>query len=85
LIEYEKELTTKVVYSLVALAAAYSGVYYECSKAFVKLENMEELTQDEKDKYEAVAVAIFSRKPPIADKKAMMKCPAKSCDAAISE
>ena len=85
MIEYEKELTTKIVYSLVALAAAYSGVYYECSKAFVKLENMDGLTPEEKEKYEAVAVAIFSKKPPASDKKSVVSCPAKNCDSTVSE
>ncbi len=86
LIEYEKELTTRVVYSLVALAAAYSGVYSECSKAFVKLENMEGLTPEEKDKYEGIAVAVFSKRPPTEEKKAAaLNCPAKACDAKITE
>jgi len=41
LIEYEKELNTKEVYSLVALAAYYNNCFKECSKAFVKLEWMQ--------------------------------------------
>jgi len=40
LIEYEKELNTKEVYSLVALASYYNNCFKECSKAFVKLERM---------------------------------------------
>jgi WD repeat-containing protein 35 len=69
----------------VALAAAYSGVYYECSKAFVKLENMEAISQEEKEKYETIAVALFSKKPPGSQKKATLNCPGKTCDSKISE
>jgi WD repeat-containing protein 35 len=41
LMEYEKELNTREVYSLVALAAYYNNCFKECSKAFVKLERMQ--------------------------------------------
>lgn len=74
-----------MVYSLVALAAAYSGMYNECSKAFVKLENMENIMLDEKEKYEAMAVSLFSRKPPGEPKKPTLNCPGKTCDAKVSE
>jgi hypothetical protein len=40
LIEYEKELQTKDVYSLVALACFFNENFKECSKAFVKLERL---------------------------------------------
>ena len=85
LIEYEKELNTRVVYCLVALAAAYAGVFNECSKAFVKLENMEGITSEEKEKYEAMAVAIFSKRSPGDSKKGALNCPGKTCDAKVSE
>jgi len=45
LIEYEKELNTKEVYSLVALASYYNNCYKECSKAFVKLERMKGISE----------------------------------------
>ncbi len=85
LIEYEKELTTRMVYSLVALAACYSGMWNDCSKAFVKLENMEGITAEEKEKYESMAVQLFSKRPPTEPRKATVDCPGKTCDAKISE
>ena len=74
-----------MVYGLVALAAGYSGIFSECSKAFVKMENMEGITKQEKEKYEAIAVAIFSKNPPDPSKKEVLNCPAKSCEGKISE
>ena len=47
LIEYEKELSTKEVYSIVAIACLFNTSYKECSKAFVKLERLEGLTKEE--------------------------------------
>ena len=46
---------------------------------------MEGLQQEEKEKYEAIAVALFSKKPPGSQKKATLNCPGKTCDAKISE
>ena len=47
LIEYEKELQTKDVYSLVALSCYFNECYKECSKAFVKLERLQDITEKE--------------------------------------
>lgn len=65
LIEYEKELSTREVYSLVALACFFNKCFRECSKAFVKLERLPEMTQKERDDYENLAIQLFSRHPPI--------------------
>lgn len=61
LIEYEKELDTKEVYSLLALACYFNKCYKECSKAFVKLERLPNTATLEKEAYEALAVNLFSR------------------------
>jgi hypothetical protein len=45
LIEYEKELQTKDVYSLVAIASYFNGCYKECSKALNKLERLDTITK----------------------------------------
>ena len=45
LIEYEKELSTREVYSIVAIACLFNECYRDCSKAFVKLERLPELTE----------------------------------------
>ena len=56
LIEYEKDLSTREVYSLVALACFFNNCFRECSKAFVKLERLLELTQKEREQYENLAI-----------------------------
>jgi len=55
LIEYEKELSTKEVYSVVAIACLFNTCYKDCSKAFVKLERLEGITPAEREKYENLA------------------------------
>jgi WD repeat-containing protein 35 len=61
LVEYELELDTRKVYSIVALAAYYNRHFKECSRAFVKLETLADITEDERERYESMAIAIFSR------------------------
>jgi WD repeat-containing protein 35 len=40
LTEYENILSIKDIYSLIALSAFYARQFKECSRAFVKLENL---------------------------------------------
>jgi WD repeat-containing protein 35 len=86
LIEYEKELQTKDVYSLVALACYFNECYKDCSKAFVKLERLQETTEKEREAYEMLAINLFSRHPPIDTKpRKEFTCPKKDCKARITE
>jgi len=59
--EYELELDTKQVYSLLALTAYYQKNWRECSRAFVKLEGMKTNTEEERERYEDLASMIFSK------------------------
>jgi len=81
--EYENVLETKDIYSLVALAAYYSRYYGECSKALVKLENLQGLTEDEREAYAELAVSIFSRHPPQNPSIRGVPCPGKSCSSKV--
>jgi WD repeat-containing protein 35 len=86
LIEYEKELQTKDVYSLVALSCYFNEQYKECSKAFVKLERLSDISAKERESYEFLAVNLFSRHQPIDKQKAKeSNCPKKDCKARITE
>ena len=85
LIEYEKELNTKEVYSLVALSCYYNNCFKECSKAFVKLERMEGVSDQERKAYEQIALALFSRHEPVENVATKFPCPKSSCDAQVSE
>ena len=83
LIEYEKELQTKGVYSLVAIAAFFNGCFRECSRALVKLERLETLSKSEREAYELLAINLFSRHPPHDKQKQEYNCP--KCSALINE
>lgn len=85
LIEYEKELSTKEVYSIVAIACFFNQCYRECSKAFVKLERLPELTEKERESYELLALNLFARHTPLDKPHAEFKCPKRDCMASISE
>ena len=49
LIEYEKELSTREVYSIVVIACLFNECWRDCSKAFVKLERLESLTPKDRE------------------------------------
>lgn len=85
LIEYEKELGTQHVYSIVALSCYFNKCFRECSKAFVKLERLPEITQVEREQYEALAIQLFSRRPPIDMPESKISCPQKHCNAQIND
>jgi len=83
LIEYEKELQTKDVYSLVAIASFFNGCFRECSRALVKLERLETITPQEREAYELLAINLFSRNPPHDKQKQEFNCP--KCSTGINE
>ena len=85
LAEYENLLETKDIYSLIALSAFYAGHYKECSKAFVKLENLSGQTDEERALYEDLAVSIFTKNPPRDPKPNMVKCPGKNCSNSVPD
>lgn len=55
LTEFELDMDPKKIYSLLALAAYYNRSFKYCAKAFVKLENLEGLTDEEKERYQNLA------------------------------
>ncbi|KAH8053032.1 hypothetical protein JL722_9697 [Aureococcus anophagefferens] len=59
-----EDVLRRDIYSIVALAAYHSGDYDVCSRAFIKLETLDDLAEDEQDEIQRLALAIFSKKPP---------------------
>jgi WD repeat-containing protein 35 len=82
--EYENVLDTRDIYSLIALSAFYSGFYKECSRALVKLENLSNQREEEREAYEALSVAIFSKYTPKNPNERMVPCPGKGCTSTVS-
>lgn len=62
--EYEDILDTKDIYSLIALTSFYNKYFAQCSKAFVKLEALEDVPSQEQKAYSDLALTIFSTNPP---------------------
>jgi WD repeat-containing protein 35 len=61
LVQYEKELDPKEVYRLIALNALLNKSYKECSNALSKLENLPKITKEEKEQFEELAIAVFTK------------------------
>jgi WD repeat-containing protein 35 len=57
---YEKELSPKDVYRLIALSGLLNQSYKEASKALSKLENLDTLTRQEREKYKELSLSIFT-------------------------
>ena len=85
LMDYEREIDTREVYSLVALSSYYNKCYRECSKAFAILERLPGLSSIEREKFENIALSLFSRHAPKDAAQVKFPCPKKNCDAQISE
>ena len=73
------------MYSIIAYAGLKCENYYEASKAFVKLEHMEGISDVEKQKYENLALQIFSKHSVDPQQQKLKKCPGKECNADVSE
>ena len=74
LVEYELEINKKKIYSLLTLAGYYARNYRECSRALVKLESMEGLSEQELSQYEQIAVEIFTKHPPDESNEELQQC-----------
>ncbi|KAJ8321655.1 hypothetical protein KUTeg_000126 [Tegillarca granosa] len=59
--EYEDIIDPCDIYSLLALAASANKAFGTCSKAFIKLETLESLTQEQRQQYEELALEIFTK------------------------
>lgn len=73
--ENDDVVNPKQAWSLVAVTTYCNKFFGQCSKAFVKLENLRGLNQTEKDGYENLAVAIFSNNPPTDPSSRSYHCP----------
>lgn len=62
--DYEDLLPSEDVNVLLALSSAMNRAFAVCSKAFVKLEALEDLSESKREEYEQLAIRIFSKHPP---------------------
>jgi hypothetical protein len=71
---FDGVLPTRGVYSLLALAALCAGFFGQCSKAFMKLENLVDASEAEREAYVELAAAIFNAHPPVVRLAAPRHC-----------
>ena len=64
LCEYDDILEERDVYSLLILCSLHSNFFGVCSRAFVKLETIPTLPEQERDEIETLAVQIFIKHQP---------------------
>lgn len=62
--DYEDVLSVEKIYSLIALASCADRSFGTCSKAFIKLEGLESISDLKRQEYEELAVNILSRYEP---------------------
>ena len=64
LIDYDDYLNIEDIYTLIAIASCASRNFYICSKAFIKLESSESITEERREQYQNLAFEIFASHPP---------------------
>jgi len=69
LTDYEGILKAREIYSLLALTAFYNRYYHQTSKAFMKLESLDEISEIDKQAYSDIAMSIFTTHRPTDPKK----------------
>lgn len=74
---YEDIIDAEDIYSLLAYTAYQSKNYRLCSQAFMNLESLPNITNEERKKYESVAVKIFTKHNYNDKEDKKMECPKK--------
>lgn len=72
--EYEDVLNVETVYSLLALASCADRSFGTASKAFIKLESLELITEAKRMEYEELAINIFSKHEPVDNRVDRLDC-----------
>lgn len=65
LCEYDDILEARDIYRLLCLTSLRNKFYSICSKAFVKLETLAMISEDERDEIQTLAVKIFVNHSPV--------------------
>ncbi|XP_046383004.1 WD repeat-containing protein 35 [Ischnura elegans] len=81
--EYEDLLNVETVYSLIALTSCGCEAYEICSQAFIKLEALSNISDEQQEKYEELALEIFMKHSPKDNKSKYVDC--HNCGSRMSE
>jgi len=74
LCDYDDIIDPVDAHSLLALIACANKAFGVCSKSFIKLESLENISESEKKRYEELALTIFSRHSPKDGSSEMVEC-----------
>ncbi|XP_033121645.1 WD repeat-containing protein 35-like isoform X2 [Anneissia japonica] len=83
LCEFDDIIPAADIHSLLGLAACANRAFGTCSKAFIKLESLESLTQEQRQQYEELALEIFTKHPPKDSRTNKAEC--NSCGSMIPD
>ena len=81
--EYEDVLEAETIYALLALSSCADRSFGTCSKAFIKLEALENVSENRRLQYEELAINIFSRYDPKDTKTRNVTC--FTCESPVSD
>ena len=83
--EYEDVLGNggEDVYCLLALSSCANRAFGTCSKAFIKLESLEELSEEQREEYRELAMDIFIKQAPKDSRSNRAECA--SCETMIPD
>lgn len=72
--EYEDILNTEDIYCLLGLSSCINRAFATCSRAFIKLEALEKITESKREDYEELALTIFTKYSPKDSKNSKAEC-----------
>ena len=81
--EYEDHLVHEDIYCLLALASCANRAFGTCSKAFIRLEALEELSEAGREEYQELAMDIFVKYSPKDARSNRAECT--SCETMIPD
>ncbi|XP_021346413.1 WD repeat-containing protein 35-like isoform X1 [Mizuhopecten yessoensis] len=81
--EYDDIIDAVDIYALLALTSSANKAFGTCSKAFIKLETLDTLPQDQRQAYEELALEIFTKKSPKDSRTNKVECT--SCATSIPD
>ena len=85
LTQYEDVLSVKEIYSIVALSTFQNRFFNECSRALIRLETDVSLSEEDREKYQKMALHIFMKHDPEDPKVMQFRCPNPKCDGKVRD
>lgn len=85
LANYEDILEPKDIYSLIALTSFYNQYYAQASRAFIKLESLDTLTDKQREAYRDLGLSIFITHSPVDPGSRTYPCPNRDCSTSVHD